>query len=276
MGIDFSEVANIRFKCIEQCGKCCFYQAPALTTAEINRVIAHLKTKPREESEKFAIDCLTFLGRIPQLTKKLLNSYMDSLMWFWSPFQLEEAEKGILVRNYTIHSMPSSGRCKLLNPIDMTCFAYPARPDTCRLYPFSEKKNRNGVTRIFLAMKNCPGIQKGSSNLDKREITRIVEEGPRKMRKDVMAYEKYIADNNIKRVPTRSDKPTPKTYKEVEQAIHDWERSWREGYFFGKTSGKFARLLDEGKRFIEPLAESGAIPKHPLLALANEALEQTS
>lgn len=274
--IDLSEVKDVKLKCIEYCGKCCFFQAPILTTSEINRILAHIKTKCCEESEAFALDWLSYLGRLPELTKELLSDCIESLKWFWSPFQLEEAEEGILVRNYTIHSMPSSGRCKLLNPNSRKCFVYPTRPNTCRLYPFAWRRDSAGAIIIELGMENCPGITKGRSNLDREEIKQMIEESFHNTKMDILAYEKYIADNNIKKVATRSKKRKRKleTSDDVKRAIQNYERHWRDTYFFGKKDKKLTHLKEKKKRFIEPLAELGLIPKHPIIVQVNETLKQ--
>lgn len=88
---------------------------PASTTYEIERISSYLKTLDREQLENFALDWLSSLNW--EITRTNLQIYMENITWFWSPFMLEEAEGNvILVRNYTVHSMPSSGRCKLLNP----------------------------------------------------------------------------------------------------------------------------------------------------------------
>jgi len=272
--LDFSEVENIKFTCLDQCGKCCFYQAPVLTTTEINRMLSHLETMSHEEFEQFAFDWLSYFGKLGEITKELLDEYIESLRWFWSPFQLEEVKEGVLVRSYTIHSMPSSGRCKLLNPIDMRCFVYPARPDTCRLYPFTQCRNAEGVIKIKLAMKNCPGIREGTFNLDKKEIEQIIREGPYKMGKDIASYEKFIADNDITRLPVNTRKSKIEKVEDVDQAILEFEKNWRDTYFFGKKDKKSRLIAKKRKKFIEPLAELGLIPKHPLLLMWNEKVAQ--
>ena len=167
--------------------------------------------------------------------------------------------------------MPSSGRCKLLNPIDMTCFVYPARSDTCRLYPFTSERDPMGVVKIKLAMKNCLGIGKGPFNLKKKEIEQLTKEGITKARKDMMAYEKYIKDKNIKRLEVKPEKQK-RNYKDVRQAILNFEKHWRDAYFFGERNNRLTLMLQKGKRLIEPLADLGMIPHHPLLVLVNDAL----
>ena len=154
--VDFSELENLKFKCIKYCGKCCFYQAATLTTAGMNRIRNFLETRGSEEFEGFVFDCLTYLNMLLKLNEEMIKTYTESLKWFWSPFQLDEAEEGILVRNYMIHSMPSTGRCKFLNPIDFTCFIYPARPVTCRTYPFTFKTDNSGIFKIVVAYGELP------------------------------------------------------------------------------------------------------------------------
>jgi len=268
--IDFSRVANLKFTCLEDCGRCCFFQAPVLTTFEINRALSYLKTLDNELLEDFTLDWISSLNL--EINGSNLKNCMESLFWFWSPFQMQEAYgKIILVVNYTVHSMPSSGRCKLLNPLRRTCLVYPARPDTCRLYPFTEKTDTSGKTFVDLAMENCPGISRGSFNLDREQILELRKRGLEHMAIDIIAYKKYLKDNNLKINKTKMQSVKLQSAEDINEALQELEKNWRDSYYLGKKSGPSYK----GKRFIEPLAELGMIPKHPLLTLWNENFEKT-
>ena len=188
--IDFSEVENIRFKCINYCGKCCFYQAPVLTTADINRILKFLESKSDEEYENFILAWTAYPG-FDKLNNENFKRYKESLKYFWIPFQMEEAEEGILICNYIIRSMPSTGRCVFLNPINKTCFIYPVRPATCRFYPFSIKINEANTYKIIIAFKNCPGIGIGKP-INKEEIKETLQRSLDETQRDFTIYKKYI------------------------------------------------------------------------------------
>jgi len=228
-----------------------------------------LRKRNKEDLNTFVYNWLTILGRIPELTEELLEQHRESLCWFWSPFQLEEAKEGILVKNYTIHSMPSTGRCKLLDPLDLTCLVYPARPYTCSDYPFTFKIDEISIIKVVLGMTNCPGVGLGPS-LNTEEIRENISKSMIENEKDIIAYEKYIEDKGISRIIRRS---RTKSKKSADERIRDYEMAWREQYFFKKKS-QLNSFLDKGVRFIEPLAEVGLIPLHPLLVIYNDSLKE--
>ena len=269
--LDISAVENVQFECIEQCGRCCFYQAPVLTTTEINRILSFLRTKTHEEYENFVIDLLTYNNMLNRIDKNAIEMNIEALKWFWSPYIMEETKDCLLVKNYTIHSMPSTGRCKLLNPIDMKCFVYEARPDTCRIYPFTQG-DAKGNWRITLAMPNCPGVKTGQSNINIEEHRQLIAEGLKNAYKDMKAFEGYVKEKCIERIKTRRKTKSP-TPEEVDHEIADLEKNWRESYFSRKADKRFEQALKQGKRIIEPLAECGLIPPHFWITQYNEALK---
>ena len=265
---DFSAVENIRFECLSQCGRCCFYQAPTLTTSEINRIRKLLEEKTAEEYDAFVLDWITFLGRLFQIDKEMIEQYKESLKWFWSPLIFDEAEDCILVRTYTVHSMPSTGRCKFLNPIDMTCFIYPARPATCRAYPFTITGEEKDVFKVIVAMENCPGLGRGQP-LDKKMFIEAHQRHMEEIRRDTEVYMKYILEKGIKIVKKEKRKLKP---RDINEMIREWEKAWREQYFFGIKRGE--SVFKKGKKIIEPFAELGIIPPHPLIQAWNKWLEE--
>jgi len=261
--IDFSEVENIRFKCINYCGKCCFYQAPVLTTADINRILKFLESKSDEEYENFILAWTAYPG-FDKLNNENFKRYKESLKYFWIPFQMEEAEEGILICNYIIRSMPSTGRCVFLNPINKTCFIYPVRPATCRFYPFSIKINEANTYKIIIAFKNCPGIGIGKP-INKEEIKETLQRSLDETQRDFTIYKKYIQDKGIKRI----ERERIKKIKDIDAALMEFERSWFEQYYLGKKSDvKYGE-----KMFIEPFAELGLIPPHPIIVSYNNILK---
>lgn len=270
--LDCSEIENVRFVCREQCGKCCFYQAPILTTTEINRILLFLKSRPYEQFENFIIDLFTYNNRLDEATDEAIRVNAEALMWFWSPFQLEETPDSVIVRNYTVHSMPSTGRCMLLNPIDMKCFVYEARPDTCRIYPFTQNVDDQRIWHLVVAMKNCFGLTNGPSNLNFKEYERILKEDQESMRKDINTYEKYIAEKGVEIIRSKK-KRNIHTSKEGQRAIMEYEKSWAEAYYMKKGNRRFTQALNKGKKFVEPLAEVGLVPPNPIILQYNEALK---
>jgi hypothetical protein len=98
-----------------------------LTTAEINRILRYLEQKDRDELQSFAYDYFANINMLSEVPEDTVNNFIESMRFFWFPYQLEVSYKTVLVRNYIVYSMPSSGRCFFLNPIDRKCFIYPAR-----------------------------------------------------------------------------------------------------------------------------------------------------
>lgn len=269
--VDFSAVENIKFECIKDCGRCCYGQAPLVTTSEINRIRTHLKKKSQEEYNRFIFDWLSYQNMLHLMSDDLYQDCKKGIEWFWAPFQLEEMKEVVLVRNYTVYAMPSSGRCKLLNPIDFTCFVYAARPVTCQLYPFTQDIDETGTFRVKIGMQNCPGYGSGS-HIDKNAIQEITQKNWIELNKDVELYKNFVQRKGYTRPKRKKLKKKPKK-EDIEKMIRDFENSWRDMYFFGKK-GKFEDVLAKKKKIIEPLAELGIIPPHFLLVLYNERLEK--
>ncbi|MCS7366065.1 MAG: YkgJ family cysteine cluster protein [archaeon GB-1867-035] len=199
-----------------------------------------------------------------ELNNENFKKYKESLKCFWIPFQIEEAEEGILICNYIIRSMPSTGRCVFLNPINKTCFIYPVRPATCRLYPFSIKIDEENIYKIIVALEDCPGIGMGNP-INKEEIRETIQKFLDEMQIDITVYKKYIQDKSIKRIGRKGRKEI----KDVDEALEEFERSWFEQYYLGKKSDvKYGE-----KMLIEPFAELGLIPPHPLIIAYNNVIK---
>jgi Fe-S-cluster containining protein len=271
--IDFSEVRNLDFHCVEQCGKCCFFQAPLITSTEIHEILANISKKSYHELSDFALDYYTFNNSLVNFNSESIKHYAESLKWFWAPFQLDEAEDCVLVRNYAVYSMPSSGRCALLDPIDMKCLAYESRPVTCRIYPFSHEANASDVWKIIKAMENCPGLKSGILSIDEKGLEQVILKNLKDFIKDAQAYEKYIEENQIKllsRVKSDNIGHNAEKPQDIAKTLRKFERDWQKAYYQHKGNERFEKALKKGVKFIEPLAERGLIPHSPLIAAYNK------
>jgi Fe-S-cluster containining protein len=265
---DFSKIKNIEFHCLEQCGRCCFFQAPIVTTTEISEISKCLTGKSYRELSDFAIDYFTFNNSLDKIDSGLIKQYIEGLKWFWAPFQLVEAEDCILVKNYTIYSMPSTGRCALLNPINMKCFVYSSRPATCRIYPFTHETTQKDLFSFVLGMENCPGIKTGTINIDENGIKEILKDNLKNLVKDTIVFEKYVAKNGIKRMEPKTRHKISKP-EEVTNAIKKFEKDWQKAYYLHEGNQGFTQALKKGIKFIEPLAEEGLVPATPSLVEYN-------
>jgi Fe-S-cluster containining protein len=229
-----------------------------------------LKTKNQRDFEDFAADYFAFNGSLDKFDNESIKYVTEGLRWFWLPFLLDETEDSILVKNYAVYSMPSSGRCKLLNPLEQKCFIYGNRPTACRIYPFTDKVAENDVWTITLGMENCPGVTTAPSNINEEEIKQIIEQNLKETVKDYTAYEKYISEKGIKRINFR--KKMEHSSKDVNQVLTEFERDWRDAYYGTNRNAKVRLVSEQKKKIVEPLAELGIIPHHPLIIFQNEAL----
>lgn len=119
---------------------------------------------------------------------------------------------------------------------------------------------------VDIGMQNCPGLTKGAFNLNRGEIIKRLKESMLEIYKDTEAYKKYILDKKIKILPGKRDKTREAV--DINKAIEDVEAKWRASYF-GDWSEKSAF---RNKRFVEPLAEIGLLPRHPFLEMVNDRL----
>lgn len=269
--LDFSAVNNIKFKCISNCAKCCFYQAPVLSSAAINRIRNALKTKTKEEYDQFIFDWLSFTNRLDTINDELYEDCEKSIKLFWTPFQLEELNEVFVVRNYTIYSMPSTGRCKLLNPIDFKCFVYNDRPSTCRSYPFIHEISDSDVFHVKTGMSKCPGIGSGSS-IDKMEYQKMTENDIEEITRDIELLNNFVKKSGYKEI-TRKTRNKKISSEEFKKAHLEFENEWRNSHFFGKKKSKDS-IFSKNKKIIEPLAELGVIPSQLLIKMFNEQIEE--
>jgi Fe-S-cluster containining protein len=268
--VDFSKIEKIEFHCLEQCGRCCFHQAPIVTTTEISEISKCLKAKSYRQLSDFAIDYFTFNNSLDRITNELINTCIEGLKWFWAPFQLVEAEDCILVRNYAIYSMPSTGRCALLNPIDMKCLVYDSRPMTCRMYPFTLEITQEDLWSLEL-IENCSGLKAGTMNLDKDGINKLLQDNAKNVAKDTIVFEEYIAKNCIKLLEPRTSHKISKP-EDVKNAIKEFERDWQKAYYLHEGNQRFDQAMKKGTKFVEPLAEEGLVPATPLIVAYNQQI----
>jgi hypothetical protein len=97
------------------------------------------------------------------------------------------------VYSYTIKSFQSSGRCIFLDPLELLCFIYPVRPNTCRLYPVSFDIDNKGKKKVVLDSKKCPGIGLGI-DINISEILKIEQKSLKEFIKDKHIFEKYLEE----------------------------------------------------------------------------------
>lgn len=246
---------------------CCLGQILLLTSSEINKIINHLNEKSKDQWDTFIYDLLCYNNLLTEFDENMYESCKEGIEWFWAPFQFEEMNEAILVKTYTIYSMPTTGRCKLLNPIDSSCFIYQARPVVCRFYPFTHDVDENGVFRVKIGMENCPGYGSGTT-INQTEIIEMTEKNLLEITKDAKNYRKIIEKKGFTKIQTKKLKKKI-TKKQVEQKIREFHESWRQSYFFGKK-GEMKSIFSKDKKIIEPLVELGEIPFNPILKKFNE------
>jgi Fe-S-cluster containining protein len=230
---------DVKFRCIKECALCCHYQSPLLTSDEINKIITYLNSLKDEVFKDFILNVFGSLGRIEESTKDNMELFRKTMLSFWRPNKYDEIDNGLIVRNYSISSTPSSGRCIFLDPFELTCFIYAARPYTCQLYPVSFEFNETGKNKVVMDKENCPGIGVGDK-LYFKEIEQIQLDFLNAFIKDMDNYRNYIEENNI-------------VIKKKERIINTDRTE-----YLRNQGTVFTRL---NKKIFEPLVEKGLIPK---------------
>ena len=260
---DCSGVNRLKFNCVSDCGKCCYYQLPMITTTEINAIRTYLKSLKKTDYQDFMHNWAAFNGRLDTITADELDQMRESLHYFWWPAVSVEIEKGVIAQMYSLYVMPSSGRCRFLDPLENTCFIYPARPYACRLYPFAIKEAEYGAPRVVLGMKNCPGIGKGN-RFNKKQFIDDFKKNNEIMLKDASVLMPFMIEQGyVQRLHTKKRKTRiPKT---IDEAVEEQERELITKYFDRRQ-----RTPPPNKKLIEPFVEMGMMPKHPLFKAWNE------
>lgn len=150
--------ASGRLQCT-RCGWCCQNQLVSVSTVEI-RAITHFLDykKSRQELEDHAVSCLSYEGgldpydfRVKVRLHEMRNFSVQAEVEFFE-------ENTALVRTHVIRLIPDSMRCIFYNPVQSSCLIYPARPLTCRLFPYDVKNN---CIVMVDETDKCPGAGQG-------------------------------------------------------------------------------------------------------------------
>ena len=164
---------KMRFLC-QRCGWCCQNQLIRVFTVEIRAITELLKHKSREEYEDHVTSCLAYEGNLTPYEYNFKRR-MGRLLNFTEPYEVEVFEGDVaLVKTHVITLLPGSMRCVFYNPPSSSCFIYPARPLTCRMFPFEVKEDR-------LIMVNetdkCLGVGRGEdiNLLRHRRLSRMCQ-----------------------------------------------------------------------------------------------------
>ncbi len=158
MGTELQGQVADRFRC-QRCGWCCHNQLIRVFTVEIQAILAFLRQQHEEAFEDHISACLAYEGNLRPYDY-LYHQRLDVLRGFFRPYEVECFEGDLLVvKTHVITLLPETRRCVFYNPLTSTCFIYPARPLTCRMFPF-EVKDRHLV--MINEDDQCPGIGQGT------------------------------------------------------------------------------------------------------------------
>ncbi|MEM2094348.1 MAG: YkgJ family cysteine cluster protein [Candidatus Bathyarchaeia archaeon] len=141
----------------KRCGWCCQNQLIGVSTVEIRAISSHLELKPVDELEGHIISCMVYDG-IRDLHGIFFDQYLERLVNFYEPCEVLVKRDVAFVRSHVIRLLPESRRCVFHNPVTMDCLIYPARPLTCRMFPYEVKDG--GLVMVDETDK-CPGVGEG-------------------------------------------------------------------------------------------------------------------
>ncbi len=104
-------------------------------------IIEHLEKKTPEEIEEQIVSGLESVGTLEpyELTYKKRK---ERLLNFLDPCEVIVFDGAAVVKTHVVHLLPESGRCVFHDPVSSDCFVYPARPLTCRMFPYEVKEGR--------------------------------------------------------------------------------------------------------------------------------------
>jgi Fe-S-cluster containining protein len=140
-----------------RCGWCCQNQLIGVSTAEIRAISYHLKRKPQGQLENHIMSCLAYDGTLSQQDPRH-EQYGEHLLDFFEPCEAIVFGDTALVRTHVVRLLPRSRRCIFHDPVSRNCFIYPARPLTCRMFPYEVK---DGRLVMVDETDECPGVGLG-------------------------------------------------------------------------------------------------------------------
>ncbi|MDQ1279378.1 MAG: Flagellin N-methylase [Thermoproteota archaeon] len=195
--------ASGRFKCT-RCGWCCQNQLVSVSTVEI-RAITHFinEIKTKQELEEHAVSCLSYEGglepydfRVKIRLHEMRNFNVQAEVEFFE-------EKTALVRTHVLRLISNSMRCIFYNPLQSSCLIYPARPLTCRLFPYSLKNNK-----IIMVDETdtCPGAGQGEHVNLQRHI-RLNTMCYQLLHYDDIIFWKYAAQKGLRWIRDANKQP---------------------------------------------------------------------
>jgi Fe-S-cluster containining protein len=112
-----------------------------LSTVEIRAIADYLQRKSREELEDHIVSCLASEGTLDQCELGW-EKQIERLFNFFEPCEVIVFDKTTIVKTHVIKLLPGSRRCVFHNPLSSDCFIYPARPLTCRMFPYEIEEKR--------------------------------------------------------------------------------------------------------------------------------------
>jgi len=156
---DVPDKGSGRFHC-QRCGWCCQNQLIRVFMIEIRAIIDLLNRKSREDFEDHITACLAYEGNLDSYDYNFKRR-LDRLLNFFEPYEIEVFEgETTLVKTHVITLLPETMRCVFYNPLSPSCFIYPARPLTCRMFPYEVREN--SLVMVDEADK-CPGVGIGEA-----------------------------------------------------------------------------------------------------------------
>ena len=264
--IDASQIESVRFECLKDCGKCCFYELPMITSNDINRILNYLESLKKEDYNEFIYNWISSQGIILDVTENEIDQMKESLKEFWWPTSFMELKEEVIASNYTMYMMPSSGRCRFLDPLELTCFIHKVKPLTCRLFPFTANILENGTEVLVIVKEACPGLGKGNK-VNVEEILKFHINYSNELKKDMMITLDFLIKRGIIKPKDEGNKIkiTSSIKNEVEKANMELLKS-----YYMKTK----KEKPPYKLIIEPLVEAGLIPQHPIFRVLNEQIKK--
>ncbi len=141
-----------------RCGWCCRNQLIGVSTVETRAIVNYLERKTPDEIEEHILSGLG-LGRTLEPHMRTYKKRRERLLDFLDPCELIVFDRAAVIRTHVIHLLQESGRCIFHNPVSSNCFVYPARPLTCRMFPYEVKDGRFAMVD---ETDECPGVGFGA------------------------------------------------------------------------------------------------------------------
>ena len=163
--------------------------------------MAYLKQQTNEATKIYTCATLAYDRNI-DLYETGTGQGLKRLQSFFDIGEVESFENDkFLAKNHILHFSPDTQRCVFLDPLSSNCLIYPARPLTCRMFPYDVKDSA-----IFMVNETdeCPGVGHGE-RVNIRRLHRLSKMCEKLLCIDESLFWEFVQCEGLRKTDLRAD-----------------------------------------------------------------------